>query len=76
MDLVEALQKVGVETKEAARIANVVESANQDELAFLSVFIAGIKVGEEVERSRKRRPRITKRDVEAFKLEHETEQEV
>lgn len=75
MELADALRKAGVETKEAERIANIVESANQNELDYMSVFIAGIKVGEEVERYRKRRPRITRKDVEAFEREQAEKQE-
>jgi len=55
MELSDALQELGVEAREAERLANLVESANQNELLYMLIFIAGMKTGEEVERQRGKR---------------------
>jgi len=60
MEMEKALQELGMMPQEARRVANIVQGANQDELLYMMIFLAGIKIGMEVERRRKQSKRKTK----------------
>jgi len=54
MDLEKELLNLGVETQEARRVANLIESMNENELVYFVAFFAGMKVGERINEKRRK----------------------
>lgn len=55
MEMYKALKQLGMETREAKRLAQLIEGANKDELLYMLIFLEGLKMGETLERQARQR---------------------
>jgi len=52
METAKMIKSLGVEKNEAEDLADIIDSANQSELLYMAIFLAGIKIGQMIERTK------------------------